>query len=182
MTTSCVHSICNKVYKQFADTGKHHSFQDFTDAEEKILSTCRKLLAEQTPQSSKLTEGEKIVLAIRERIFKHMDGNIRISSLSTQYQVSEQTLQNSFKSLFGFTPNKFLRLLKLNLVHQELLTTPSKKTTVSKIAYKWGFKHMGQFSAYYNDLFREKPSETLISESFIEEKIKDECTLRQEEL
>ena len=90
-----------------------------------------------------------------------MDGKVSISSLSKQHAVSEKTLQNSFKSLFGFTPKLFLRQLKLNLVHHDLVNSSSSYTTVSRIAQKWGFTHMGRFSQYYTILFGENPSVTL---------------------
>ncbi len=175
-------ATCSEVYTHFTNTSKKYTTQDFTDAENKILSTCRELLSEQIPKLPKLTVGEKIALEIREKVFKHMDGNVSVSSLANEYDVSEQTLQNSFKSLFGYTPNKFLRLLKLNLVHQELCTCNPKQTTVSKIAFKWGFVQMGQFGIYYKELFGENPSQTLQTNCIIDKKIKDECTLRKEEL
>ena len=181
-TDTKLSSVCSEVYKYFRDSTKKYTAQDFIDAEEKIISTCKELLSLQTPKLPKLTMGEKIALEIREKVFQHMDGQISVSSLAKEYKISEQTLQNSFKSLFGFTPNKFLRLLKLNLVHQELVTANSKQTTVSKTAFKWGFKQMGQFGIYYKELFGENPSQTLQTSSFIEENIKDECTLRQEEM
>ena len=134
------------------------------------------------PVIPKLTEGEKTALEIRDQVFRHMDGNVSISSLARQYKISEQTMQSSFKSLFGFTPNRFLRLLKLNHVHQELLTSNTGQTTVSRVASKWGFMHMGHFSHYYAELFGKSPSDTLRTPYFQEEYIKEGCAIRREEL
>jgi len=111
-----------------------------------------------------------------------MDGKISISSLAEQYDVSEQTLQNSFKSLFGFTPKYFFRSLKLNLINQELKKSDLEQTTVSKIALKWGFVHMGRFSAYYTELFGEYPSQTLKTPCCQEENLDEACVSRQEEM
>ncbi len=156
--------------------------QSYKTAEEEILTVIMKLLSKQTPAKPKLTPGEVIALTIRDQVFEHMDGNISISSLSKQYQVSEQTLQNSFKSLFGFTPKLFLRLLKLNLVHQELQISNSKQNTVSRVALKWGFKHMGRFSAYYTDLFGENPSKTLQKNYINDKGLEAACVSRKEEI
>ena len=152
------------------------------EVENTILSLLSILLKNQTLQKPKLTEGEKIALAIRDQVYKHMDGKINIASLSQQHKVSQQTLQNSFKSLFGFTPQRFLRLLKLNLVHHNLRDANSKTVTVSKVALKWGFSHMGRFSRYYTDLFGENPSVTLKTNYFKENSMTSECTMRQEEI
>ena len=173
----------NEIWKRFTQsTHSKRDTQEYKDAEDEILSVIIKLLSEQTPSKTKLTEGEKIALSIRDQVFHHMDGNISISSLAKQYEVSEQTLQNSFKSLFGFTPKIFLRLLKLNIVHQELQKSTPEQSTVSTIALKWGFKHMGRFSAYYSELFGENPSLTLKNSQANEKGLKEACVARQEEM
>ncbi len=55
----------------------------------------------------------------------------------------------------------FFCTLKLNLVYYELQKSDPEQTSVSIVALKWGFVHMGHFSAYYKELFGEYPSETL---------------------
>jgi len=176
-------TILRTIWNRFTDPShKMKDIQSYKDAEKEILTVIMKLLSEQTPAKSKLTAGEKIALEIRDQVFHHMDGDISISSLAKQYKVSEQTLQNSFKSLFGFTPKLFLRLLKLNIVRQELQKSDPKQNTVSKIALKWGFKHMGRFSAYYTELFGENPSLTLKNSQTNEKGLKEACVLRQEEM
>ena len=164
------------------ETSKNATRRNPQEIESTILETLTNLLKNQTLQKTKLTEGEKIALAIRDQVYKHMDGKINITSLATQHQVSPQTLQNSFKSLFGFTPQHFLRLLKLNLVHHNLRETSIEKDSVSKVALKWGFMHMGRFSRYYTDLFGENPSVTLKTYYFKENSMSSECTMRQEEI
>ncbi|RLA64848.1 MAG: hypothetical protein DRQ78_05785 [Epsilonproteobacteria bacterium] len=176
-------TILHRIWDRFTKSShEKKNIQNYKDAEEEILSVLMKLLLEQTPTKSKLTAGEKISLEIRDQVFHHMDGNISISSLSKQYKVSEQTLQNSFKSLFGFTPKKFLRQLKLNIVHQELQKNEPGQNTVSKIALKWGFKHMGRFSAYYTELFGENPSQTLKNNQSKKNNLEESCVLRKEEI
>ena len=156
--------------------------KDFKKAQERIINVISKLLSEQTPLVSKLTKGEEIALVIRKQLYDHMDMKVTVNSLAKQHNVSEKTLQNSFKSLFGFTPNHFLRQLKLNLVHYDLKNATVKDMTVLKIATKWGFFHMGHFSNYYTKLFGENPSKTLSRNTVEDRKISDSCVTRQEEL
>jgi len=169
------------IWNRFTEPSIQKRTQGFQQAEDAILGVVKKILANQTAKIPKLTAGEKTALAIRNQVFHHMDGNVTIQSLAEQYLISEQTLQNSFKSLFGFTPNIFLRVLKLNLVHQELLISNPGKKTVSQIAYKWGFTHMGRFSKYYTELFEQNPSETLKSVNSDVVNIKALCVARKEE-
>lgn len=151
-------------------------------SESEVLKALTTLIEAQIPQLPKLTKGESIALDIRDALYSYMDGAISIESLAKEHQVSEKTLQNSFKSLFGFTPKRFLRLLKLNHVHHELKYLDSKENSVSKVAQKWGFSHMGQFTRYYTELFNENPSHTLKSDCFQKEGMDTSCVMRQDEI
>jgi len=170
------------IWNKFSNEKIEKSDKDFLEAESKIYEVLTKLLNKQTPVDSDLTSGEETALLIREQVYNHMDGKTTIKSLSKQYSVSEKTLQNSFKSLFGFTPNKFLRYLKLNLVYHDLESAQLKKTTVLNIATKWGFIHMGHFSNYYTELFGENPSQTLSKSIVLDQYISASCVSRLEEL
>ena len=69
-----------------------------------------------------------------------------IQSLTEQFKISDKTLENSFKSLFGITPKRFIDLLKLNRAHEDLQLATTQMTNVSDIATKWGFSHFGRFA------------------------------------
>ena len=138
-----------------------NDIQQQAEMEAEIIKCIETLLETQCPCFPKLTKGERIALEIRDRIYKRVTKKVTISSLSQEFNVSEQTLQNAFKSLFGITPNKFLRNLKLNHVRQALIEADPEKETILRIANRWGFTHMGHFSRYYTDLFGENPSLTL---------------------
>ena len=183
----CIHdtnarlvTMLRETWKHFTASSSEKNSQSYQKAEEQILSMVMVLLAEQTPVLPNLTGGEKTALAIRDQVIHHLDGKVSIKSLAKQYEVSEKTLQNSFRSLFGFTPNKFLRQLKLNLVHHELQKSNPEQTTVTEIALKWGFEHMGSFSAYYTELFGENPSQILKTLYPHENDIEELCVTRQE--
>jgi len=147
-----------------------------------IISTLQNLVTSQEAQTPKLTKGELVSLDILHQMYQHMDKEVNIKTLANHYGVSQKTLQNSFKSLFGFTPKIFLRLLKLNLVHNELKNSVYIQTTVLQVATKWGFKHMGSFSRYYTQLFGENPSITLKNKSNNEVLFQNSCVKRQEEI
>ena len=152
------------------------------DIEDNIVDILGNLIQREPLQTPKLTKGEEIALSIRNQVYHHMDGKINIKNFALQYNISEQTLQNSFKSLFGFTPKRFLQLLKLNLVHHDLQKSDPKEYTVTRVALKWGFSHMGRFSQEYTKLFRENPSQTLKSLEYIRGNMIQSCTSRKEEI
>jgi len=155
---------------------------DYDAAEKRALDTLREIIESQQAIPAILTKGEETALAIREQLYQHMDGNLRVKDLAEQYQISERNLQNSFKALFGFTPKIFMRNLKLNLVRHDLSHDTTEDTKVIKVAYKWGFFHMGHFSQYYKALFEETPSETLQRAFDHHKAFTGECVMRQEEL
>lgn len=182
-TNDVMSKALHNIWKEFTDQGEcKKDKKAFRDAEEEINNILMKLLTEQTPTPPKLTKGEEKALDIRDQVYRHMDGKINIGSLAKQHQISEKTLQNSFKSLFGFTPNHFLRQLKLNLTHNDLKKSDPNQSTVMRIAEKWGFMHMGRFSNFYTELFGENPSQTLRRDYQGGIPIAKSCVSRQEEM
>ncbi|RLA73226.1 MAG: hypothetical protein DRG24_00840 [Epsilonproteobacteria bacterium] len=149
--------------------------------EQNIINTILNLLEEQQPTQRLLTKGEQTVATIRDQVIHHMDVIVSVESLAAEYDVTTKTLQNGCKSLFGFTPIRFLRLLKLNLVRNDLIEGSPQTHTVLRVAQKWGFTHMGRFSSYYKELFLENPSDTLKS-VLNDEGINENCVIRQEEI
>lgn len=178
-TDNKLSTLLHNTWNEFT---KKHAKKNYKIAEQAIIKQIEIFLENQTLIPSTLTKGEKVALAIRDQVYNHMDGNTSITQFAKEYDVSEKTLQNSFKSLFGFTPKYFIRQLKLNLIHNELKETSPKQSTISKIAFKWGFKHMGQFSYYYKELFGVNPSWTLKTDYQISIPIANSCVKRQEEI
>ena len=171
--------LLQRILKNFMQEG---GISDMHEIEEEIRETIQSLFETQIPKIPKLTKGETIAFDILEKVYGHMDGQIDIKRLAQEYAVSGLTLQTSFKSLFGFTPKRFFRLLKLNHVHYDLENADPKSASVSRTAQKWGFTHMGRFSHYYTDLFGENPSVTLQRTPQKEERMTSECADRQEEM
>ncbi len=84
-----------------------------------------------------------------------------ITDICVTTGVSERTLQYAFRSAMQLTPVAYLRTLRLNRVRTDLLLALPTHTTVTQIAMRWGFVHLGEFSQEYKRLFGERPSETL---------------------
>jgi len=150
--------------------------------EMRITEAMMQLTGQQDAKKPRFTQSEKAALAVRKQVFAHMDGNLTTESLAKTHGISQRSLQNGFKSLFGFTPNQFIRLLKLNLVHHDLIQSAPSQLSVSRLAQKWGFTHMGRFSNYYRMLFSEPPSASLKRTNPMPSGIHIDCTARKEEL
>lgn len=129
--------------------------------ENKIIDTIKSVFNGQVAEVQKLTKGEKTAFKIKSFLLNSLEDDITIRNLVKQFDISDKTLENSFKSLFGITPKHFLNLLRLNRAHEDLLLADLKTVNISDIAMKWGFSNFGRFSKDYKRLFSVLPSETL---------------------
>lgn len=87
---------------------------------------------------------------------------ITVNDLCRITGVSERTLQYVFKEYFGISPKRYLMNVRLNAVRKALSRARPGEITITDMAHRFGFWHMGQFAADYRLFFSELPSETLI--------------------
>jgi AraC-like DNA-binding protein len=74
--------------------------------------------------------------------------------------VSVRSLQDGFQRYTGMSPMTYLRRLRLAKAHEELLRPDSSPRTVTEIAHRWGFLHVGRFAAAYRAQYGNPPSRT----------------------
>lgn len=84
---------------------------------------------------------------------------IAMSDVAAHLGISVRSLQGGFRQWRGITPGNFLRQVRLQLVRDELLKT-DLPGNITRVALRYGFSHMGRFSAQYRSVFGELPSET----------------------
>lgn len=77
--------------------------------------------------------------------------------------VSVRALEEGFRRHLGTTPGAYLRTVRLQQVHAQLRAAAREGRAVPlyEMAYRYGFFHLGRFSAYYKAQFGEPPSATL---------------------
>ncbi|ROP27459.1 AraC family transcriptional regulator [Couchioplanes caeruleus] len=75
--------------------------------------------------------------------------------------VGIRVLQESFRQHVGVPPLTYLRRLRLEGVHAELTRADRSEVSVSEVAYRWGFTHLGRFAGAYRDRYGVSPSQTL---------------------
>jgi AraC-like DNA-binding protein len=72
--------------------------------------------------------------------------------------VPGRTLYKHFRQTTGLAPLAYVRKARFEAVRRDLLD--GSEQTVTAIAARWGFDHMGRFAHGYRLLFGERPSET----------------------
>jgi AraC family ethanolamine operon transcriptional activator len=111
----------------------------------------------QRSSTRKLTAARNLAL---EYIEQHMAEGIGIRDVLRATGVSRRTLEYAFRDQIGISPKRFIKTQRLIKVRRELRHSPHGHS-ISDIASRWGFSHMGQFAADYRLQFGELPSGTL---------------------
>ncbi|HSA53950.1 MAG TPA: AraC family transcriptional regulator [Yinghuangia sp.] len=86
-----------------------------------------------------------------------------VADIAAAAHVSKRTLQSYFRLYLGMTPQSHLREVRLRRVHKELVAAAAddRPTTVTAIALRHGFHHLGRFAIQYRAVYGRRPSETL---------------------
>jgi AraC-like DNA-binding protein len=96
-----------------------------------------------------------------EYIHEHAGEPLTVADIAFAADLSVRAVQDSFQRNLGCAPMNYLRGVRLRHTHDDLLAGDPTTTTVAEIAARWGFAHMGRFSAEYHRHHGEYPRNTL---------------------
>lgn len=131
------------------------------EMEKKIIDALKKAFTPESGEGCHLTTGEMIAFEVKAFLLTSLEETMTVQSICKQFEITDKTLETSFKSLFGITPKRFINLLKLNRAHEDLLSIDVESVNVSDIASKWGFNNFDRFAHQYEALFGVLPSKTI---------------------
>ncbi|GAA1289121.1 hypothetical protein GCM10009609_65380 [Pseudonocardia aurantiaca] len=95
-------------------------------------------------------------------MYGHARSSITVEEVAAAVGVGARALQHAFRRHLDTTPGAYLRSIRLREVYEELQATPpGSGVTVTEVATRWGFLHLGDFARAYGQEFGEKPSVTL---------------------
>ncbi len=101
------------------------------------------------------------VVRATDYLMAHLADPVSLAQVAGAAGVSERSLRREYKKRFGVTVMEFLRQRRLESVHQALQSAEPGETTVTDVAIRFGFSHLGRFSGSYRQAFGCLPSETL---------------------
>ncbi len=96
-----------------------------------------------------------------EFMVANLGADIGIGDVAAGASISMRALQYGFRNVHGVSPMVWLKQRRLDRVHATLLAADPAETTVTDVALRWGFVHLGRFAADYLSRFGERPSVTL---------------------
>jgi transcriptional regulator GlxA family with amidase domain len=82
-----------------------------------------------------------------------------LTRLANVAGVGARTLQRSFRTHVGVSPREYVRLVRLDRAHEDLVAGAG--ATVAEIAFRWGFTHVPRFAGAYLERYGEPPSAAL---------------------
>jgi len=99
----------------------------------------------------------------RSYVEDHLDADVlpTIVDICAVLGVSERTLRYAFHEYVGMSPVAYLRTRRLNHVRAVLARSDPQQVTITQVAMRYGFLHLGRFAGDYKSMFGEAPSKTL---------------------
>jgi AraC-like DNA-binding protein len=94
----------------------------------------------------------------------HAGEDISLLDIARAASITPRALQYAFRRNLGTTPLGYVRRVRLDRAHTDLLNAdPLRGDTVASIAMRWGFLHQGNFAAAYRDAYGTTPRQSLHS-------------------
>jgi AraC-like DNA-binding protein len=90
----------------------------------------------------------------------NLDETIGLPEIAAAAGVPGRTLIHHFRNCKGTSPMRYLRAARYQKV-RETQRRAEPEESITEVAFKWGFTHMGRFSVEYRKRFGESPSQTL---------------------
>ena len=94
-------------------------------------------------------------------IHAHAGEPITLPSIAQSAAVSLRKLFRGFHTYRNCTPAAYLRSVRLERCHQDLLSAMPGEISVTTVASRWGFSNAGRFARCYREQFGENPADTL---------------------
>lgn len=133
--------------------------------EETLLLTMLQVLPHNRPEllRGRPTVAPGFVIRAEEYMESHAHEPLTVAAIAAQVGVSLRSLYAGFQRYRGRSPMEHLRNLRLERACAELnhAAAAHDEASVTQVALRWGFGHLGQFAANYKARFGELPSQTL---------------------
>jgi AraC-like DNA-binding protein len=94
-------------------------------------------------------------------IHRHAGDDIGINDVPAAVHLTPRAVQYLFRRQLDTTPTEYMRRVRLNRAHQELIAGTRSTVTVTEIAQRWGFAHTGRFAVLYRQTYGQSPHTTL---------------------
>ena len=129
-----------------------------------VVDTLGCLLAEvvhASPASLRGQPDEPIVRRAEEFLTENLESPVSLSDAAIVTGTSTRSLLRAFQKRRGTSPIAFRRRRRFEAARRDLFVADHGETSVTNVASRYCFDHLGRFAVEYRVLFGESPSETL---------------------
>lgn len=106
--------------------------------------------------------GRRVVRETVDYIEGHLREHVTMTDIADCVHMSVRAIQQGFHDELGTTPMHYLRDRRLERAREDLTDAMvSDGVTVTDVAQRWGFTHLGSFAMHYRKRWGESPSQTL---------------------
>jgi len=141
---------------------------DLADIQDEMARKCVELVCvrDHVAREAKPYErvrATQIFATLRAFVIDHLRVHDEIPTLALvvdKLGISIRTLEYTCKSLLKVSPQRYLTCWRLHCARRDI-RAQAESGSITDIALKWGFSHLGRFSIAYRELFGERPSSTL---------------------
>lgn len=102
------------------------------------------------------TVATRAAAAAADYLQAHHDQPVRMGELAMRLHLSPRALQAGFQRRYGMTMREYVRQLRVQSAHEELVDDPT--VSVSDLAYRWGFSSASRFATAYRTQFGVTPA------------------------
>jgi AraC-like DNA-binding protein len=131
--------------------------------EQALIEAMVDCLGHEEGRENSLAQGQHAIVMRRFRrvVEENPDQALYIPEICKAIRVSDWTLRMVCQEHLGMGPKRYLLLRRMHLARRALRQAASDATSVTDIATRYGFWHLGRFAVEYQSLFGESPSATL---------------------
>lgn len=94
-------------------------------------------------------------------IEEHAAADISVWDIARGTGVTPAGVVYLFRRHLGVTPMAYLRRVRLDHAHHELVETDRSRATIGRIAARWGFRSGASFAVYYRSCYDQSPYTTI---------------------
>lgn len=94
-------------------------------------------------------------------IDEHAHEDITTADIAAAAYVTIRAVQLAFRRHLNCTPTAYLRRVRLDRAHRQLMAADPQRESVTAVAYRWGFTNLSRFAATYREAYGTLPSRTL---------------------
>lgn len=114
------------------------------------------------PTATDRRDGSSVTLRrATEYIDGHAAEDVTVADIAAAASVTIRAVQLAFRRHLDTTPTEYLRRVRLDLAHRQLIAADPRDESVTAVAYRWGFSSPGRFSAAYRKVYGVLPSRSL---------------------